>query len=218
LAYAPAQGSLSVFLTLSINVVANPGLQLHPVDLLAHALVLALPPNLPPLSLHNTQQLKLNDQILAEEKHVPMYRELAASGDVEYIAGGATQNSIRVAQWMLQVCVCVKAAEQCRQQHPRAHCGLQLTAKRTGTVTGLWRLVRGGRPTQPANLAGSWPAVRQQRQHMHVTCLTACDRCCCRRLLLQVPGATAYMGCVGDDEFAQEMTKTASKDGVNVSG
>jgi len=33
---------------------------------------------------------------------------------------------------------------------------------------------------------------------------------------LQVPGATSYMGCVGDDEFAQEMTKTASKDGVNV--
>lgn len=34
----------------------------------------------------------------------------------------------------------------------------------------------------------------------------------------QVPGATSYMGCVGDDEFAQEMTKTAGKDGVNVSG
>ena len=34
---------------------------------------------------------------------------------------------------------------------------------------------------------------------------------------LQVPGATAYMGCVGDDEFAQKMTATASKDGVNVS-
>lgn len=34
---------------------------------------------------------------------------------------------------------------------------------------------------------------------------------------LQVPGATSYMGCVGDDEFAQEMTKTAGKDGVNVS-
>jgi hypothetical protein len=32
-----------------------------------------------------------------------MYRELAAMGDVEYIAGGATQNSIRVAQWLLQV-------------------------------------------------------------------------------------------------------------------
>lgn len=34
---------------------------------------------------------------------MPMYRELAAMGEVEYIAGGATQNSIRIAQWMLQV-------------------------------------------------------------------------------------------------------------------
>lgn len=78
-------------------------------------------------------ELKLNDQILAEDKHVPMYKELAAMAEVEYIAGGATQNSIRVAQWMLQV-----------------------------------------------------------------------------------PGATSYMGCVGDDEFAQKMTATAAKDGVNV--
>jgi adenosine kinase len=40
--------------------------------------------------------------ILAEEKHMPLYAELAAKPDVKYIAGGATQNSIRVAQWMLQ--------------------------------------------------------------------------------------------------------------------
>lgn len=40
--------------------------------------------------------------ILAEEKHMPLYAELAAKPDVQYIAGGATQNSIRVAQWMLQ--------------------------------------------------------------------------------------------------------------------
>jgi sugar/nucleoside kinase (ribokinase family) len=32
-----------------------------------------------------------------------------------------------------------------------------------------------------------------------------------------VPGATSYMGCVGADEFAAEMTKTATQDGVNVS-
>lgn len=44
---------------------------------------------------------KLNDAILAEDKHKPMYAELAASHPVEYIAGGATQNSIRVAQWLL---------------------------------------------------------------------------------------------------------------------
>lgn len=33
-----------------------------------------------------------------------------------------------------------------------------------------------------------------------------------------MPGASSYMGCVGDDEFAAEMTTTAAQDGVNVSG
>jgi len=46
--------------------------------------------------------LKANDAILAEEKHLPLYKELAAQPGVKYVAGGATQNSIRVAQWMLQ--------------------------------------------------------------------------------------------------------------------
>jgi adenosine kinase len=46
--------------------------------------------------------LKNGEAILAEEKHMPIYAELAAKPDVKYIAGGATQNSIRVAQWMLQ--------------------------------------------------------------------------------------------------------------------
>ena len=46
--------------------------------------------------------LKLNDAILAEAKHAPLYEEMATHGDVEYIAGGATQNTIRVAQWMMQ--------------------------------------------------------------------------------------------------------------------
>jgi len=44
--------------------------------------------------------VKLNDAILAEDKHKPLYAELAKTHPVEYIAGGATQNSIRVAQWM----------------------------------------------------------------------------------------------------------------------
>jgi adenosine kinase len=34
---------------------------------------------------------------------VPALQELEEKYAVEYIAGGATQNSIRVAQWMLQV-------------------------------------------------------------------------------------------------------------------
>lgn len=45
--------------------------------------------------------LKEDDAILAEEKHLPMYQELVKEHNVEYIAGGATQNSMRVAQWML---------------------------------------------------------------------------------------------------------------------
>ncbi|EAY86759.1 hypothetical protein OsI_08139 [Oryza sativa Indica Group] len=75
--------------------------------------------------------VKLNNAILAEEKHLPMYDELASKGNVEYIAGGATQNSIRVAQWMLQT-----------------------------------------------------------------------------------PGATSYMGCIGKDKFGEEMKKNAQAAGV----
>lgn len=46
--------------------------------------------------------VKANDAILAEDKHMPLYKDIADNYDVEYTAGGATQNSIRVAQWMLQ--------------------------------------------------------------------------------------------------------------------
>ncbi|KNC46749.1 adenosine kinase [Thecamonas trahens ATCC 50062] len=42
--------------------------------------------------------LKANDAILAEDKHIPMYEELSKHETVSYTAGGATQNSIRVAQ------------------------------------------------------------------------------------------------------------------------
>ncbi|RDX91182.1 Adenosine kinase 2, partial [Mucuna pruriens] len=77
--------------------------------------------------------IKLNDAILAEDKHKPMYEELANKSNVEYIAGGATQNSIRVAQWMLQV-----------------------------------------------------------------------------------PGATSYIGCIGKDKFGEEMKKKCTEDGVKV--
>lgn len=75
--------------------------------------------------------IELGNQILAEEKHLPLYKEIEEKYKVEYIAGGATQNSIRVAQWMLGV-----------------------------------------------------------------------------------PGATTYMGCVGADHYADELQKTATKDGV----
>lgn len=33
----------------------------------------------------------------------------------------------------------------------------------------------------------------------------------------QVPGATTYFGCVGQDHYAEELKKVAAKDGVAVS-
>jgi adenosine kinase len=45
--------------------------------------------------------LDANNAILAEDKHQPIYADVVKDFEVEYIAGGATQNSIRVAQWML---------------------------------------------------------------------------------------------------------------------
>lgn len=46
--------------------------------------------------------LKMNNAILAEEAHLPLYQDMVDTFPVEYIAGGATQNAIRVAQWMMQ--------------------------------------------------------------------------------------------------------------------
>jgi len=40
--------------------------------------------------------------IMAEEKHLPVYDEIVKNYNVEYIAGGATQNVFRVYQWLLQ--------------------------------------------------------------------------------------------------------------------
>ncbi|XP_018621773.1 adenosine kinase isoform X1 [Scleropages formosus] len=46
--------------------------------------------------------LKPNDQILAEDKHKELFDELVKKFKVEYHAGGSTQNSIKIAQWMIQ--------------------------------------------------------------------------------------------------------------------
>jgi len=46
--------------------------------------------------------LEANNAILAEEKHHKMYDELVEQFSVEYVPGGATQNAIRVAQWLLE--------------------------------------------------------------------------------------------------------------------
>lgn len=46
--------------------------------------------------------LKENDAILAEDKHKPLYDELISKYNAEFIAGGSVQNSLRVAQWILE--------------------------------------------------------------------------------------------------------------------
>lgn len=56
-----------------------------------------------PMSVLEKYEVSLNNAILAEEKHMALYNELIKNYPVQYIAGGATQNSIRVAQWMIGV-------------------------------------------------------------------------------------------------------------------
>ncbi|KAJ8406734.1 hypothetical protein AAFF_G00296500 [Aldrovandia affinis] len=46
--------------------------------------------------------LKPNDQILAEDKHKALFEEIVKKSKVEYHAGGSTQNSVKIAQWMIQ--------------------------------------------------------------------------------------------------------------------
>lgn len=42
--------------------------------------------------------LKANNAILADEKHKDLYEDLIKNNKVDYIAGGSTQNTLRVAQ------------------------------------------------------------------------------------------------------------------------
>ncbi|OQR71584.1 adenosine kinase-like [Tropilaelaps mercedesae] len=51
--------------------------------------------------------LKANDAVLAEKHHLPIYSELKEKSKLEYIAGGATQNTCRVFQWV------VRKADRC---------------------------------------------------------------------------------------------------------
>lgn len=46
--------------------------------------------------------MKPNNAILAEEKHKTLNDELIQKYSAEYIAGGSVQNSLRVAQWILE--------------------------------------------------------------------------------------------------------------------
>ncbi|KAI5749615.1 hypothetical protein M8J76_008783 [Diaphorina citri] len=46
--------------------------------------------------------LKANNAILADEKHKDLYEDLIKNNKVDYIAGGSTQNTLRVAQWLIE--------------------------------------------------------------------------------------------------------------------
>lgn len=46
--------------------------------------------------------LKPNDAILAEEKHEPIFDEVMKKSDVEFTAGGAAQNAMRGAAYMME--------------------------------------------------------------------------------------------------------------------
>ncbi|XP_051154739.1 uncharacterized protein LOC127277561 [Leptopilina boulardi] len=53
-------------------------------------------------------KLKANDAILADDFHKPLYDELVEQYKADFIAGGAVQNTMRVAQWFLEkprVCI-----------------------------------------------------------------------------------------------------------------
>ena len=66
----------------------------------SHARTHATVPRPPLRTTPRRYALKLNNAILAAPEHVPLYAELVDKFPVEYIAGGATQNTVRVAQWM----------------------------------------------------------------------------------------------------------------------
>lgn len=55
-----------------------------------------------PQEILDKYEVKLDSAILAEDKHQPVYKEIIEKYSPLFIAGGATQNSIRVAQWMLK--------------------------------------------------------------------------------------------------------------------
>ncbi|KAH8405338.1 hypothetical protein KR222_005808, partial [Zaprionus bogoriensis] len=54
-----------------------------------------------PLDFLKRYEMKEDDAILAEERHMTIYRELVDGFQAEFLAGGSVQNSLRIAQWIL---------------------------------------------------------------------------------------------------------------------
>jgi adenosine kinase len=118
-------------------------------------------------------ELKLANAILAEEKHLPLYSELVTNYKVEYLAGGATQNSIRAAQWLLQSPLatvfvgCVGKDEYAKKLKAAAEgAGVRaLYLEDDNTPTGTCAvLIRDKERTMVANLAA---ANKYKPEHFH---------------------------------------------------
>lgn len=56
----------------------------------------------PDTTLLDKYGLLANNAILAEEKHQTLFEDMVQNYPTEYLPGGATLNSVRVAQWLLQ--------------------------------------------------------------------------------------------------------------------
>ena len=129
--------------------------------------------------------------------------------NVEYIPGGAGQNSTRVCQWMLQVGNPPARATTLPLFAIGAPCSapacpLQGHFLGSGWLSTAWR---GKRMPQsaPASHAPVRSSALSPDEGYH-------------GLHPQVKHATTYMGCIGDDEFGRKMTEVATEEGVNVSG
>jgi adenosine kinase len=126
--------------------------------------------------------------VLTRRARCRLLQELVDNYKPEYIAGGATQNAIRVAQWMLQVpgavSYFVRAPRECAGAAAPAHATGALHAQRCATT-------RRRRVTRS-------PPLRS---------LTA----------PLVPGSPRLcQGAVGTDDFSAKMEGVAKGDGVSV--
>jgi len=111
--------------------------------------------------------VKLDSAILAESPHMPVYEDLINNYNATYIAGGATQNSIRIAQWMLQAskvenatafmgCVGTDAYGNTLQQYAEKDGVMIHYMKDNATPTGTCAvLVKDGERALIANLAAA---------------------------------------------------------------
>ena len=88
----PLLGALSFFLVVSLVLPSRAHSSFLASDIISDV----------PADLLAKYKIESGAILLAEDQHKGVYEDLKTNFDVEYVAGGATQNSIRVAQWMMQ--------------------------------------------------------------------------------------------------------------------